>query len=320
MPMSWDNEVMEAAISLASEYADGIPELIRGDWRALRQFGDSNAGALDGRLPEHSGISRRDFIIPSYDGADILLRWYTDPRGTNQNESGPAALYMHGGGMIMGSVDGSDRSVAGYVAESGTPLLAVEYRLAPEHPHPTPVEDCWAALSWLRREASSLDVDPDRIAVMGESAGGGLAAAVALLARDRNVPLSRQILIYPMLDDRTIAADTVLKDFAVWTYDNNYTGWHALLGDAIATPEVPAYAAPARATEFFGLADAYIEVGELDIFREECVGYGAHLMGAGSSVELHVHPGCPHGFDRVARKARVTMRARADRIRTLQNL
>jgi acetyl esterase/lipase len=165
-----------------------------------------------------------------------------------------------------------------------------------------------------------LDVDPDRIAVMGESAGGGLAAATALLARDRGVPLSRQILVYPMLDDRTISADAVLINFAVWTYDNNYTGWHALLGDAVAGPGVPAYAAPARATDFSGLTDAYIEVGELDIFREESIYYGTRLMSAGCSVELHVHQGCPHGFDRVAPNASVSIRARADRIRALQHV
>jgi acetyl esterase/lipase len=160
-------------------------------------------------------------------------------------------------------------------------------------------------------------VDPERIAVMGESAGGGLAAATALLGRDRDVPVSSQILVYPMLDDRTITPDPVLEPLASWTYDNNFTGWRAFLGDGVGGPEVPPYAAPARATELGGVADAYIEVGELDIFRDECVEYARRLLAVGSSVELHVHRGCPHGFDRMAPDAAVTHRARADRIRML---
>jgi acetyl esterase/lipase len=199
-------------------------------------------------------------------------------------------------------------------------MLSVDYRLAPEHPHPTPVEDCMAALVWLHSQSALLGIDPERIAVMGESAGGGLAAATALLGRERGISIAHQVLVYPMLDDRNVTPDPNLVDFAVWTYDNNFTGWHALVGDGVAGPETPSYAAPARATDLAGVADAYIEVGELDIFRDESIEYARRVVSAGSSVELHVHRGCPHGFDRVAPNASITRRARADRIRVIQRI
>ena len=189
---------------------------------------------------------------------------------------GPAVLYLHGGGMISGSVAIYDGPVSRYVSNSGVSMLAVDYRLAPEHPYPVPVEDCYAGLRWLAEHADELGVDPARIAVMGDSAGGGLAAAVALLARDRGGPdLAAQILIYPMLDDRNTTPDPEIAPFAVWSYDDNITGWGALLGDAIGGPDVPAYAAPARATDLSDLPACYIEVGQLDIFRDEDLAYAA---------------------------------------------
>ncbi len=200
--------------------------------------------------------------------------------------------------MIAGSVQLCDRIVAAYVAESGVPMLSVDYRRAPEYPDPTPVEDSFAGLKWLVDSAPSFGVDPGRIAVMGDSAGGGLAAGTALLARERSVPLAKQILIYPMLDDRTTIPDPALVPFAGWTYDNNFVGWHALLGAAIGTDDVAPTAAPARATELTGLAGAYVEVGELDIFRDECIDYARRLAASGTSAELHVHPGCPTAHEK----------------------
>ncbi len=155
---------------------------------------------------------------------------------------------------------------------------------------------------------------------MGDSGGGGLAAAAALLARDRGLAVARQILIYPMLDDRTTTPDPALAPWAGWSYDDNYTGWHALLGDLIGGPDVPAYAAPARAADLSGLPATYIEVGELDIFRDEAIEYARRIALTGTSVELHVHPGCPHGFDRITAEAGVVRRARADRLRALTTL
>jgi acetyl esterase/lipase len=317
MPFCWDSELVDA---MANRSVDGLPTMPTGreDWLGLRQFLDAGMEASSAALDPQATVAREDVVVTSHDGVEVSARWYT--AGHRDGGSGPAVVYMHGGGMICGSLDLYDRVVAAYVAESGVPMLSVDYRLAPEHPHPHPAEDCYAGLAWLSAHARQLGVDPNRIAVMGGSAGGGLAAATTLLARDRSLPVAKQILIYPMLDDRTTTPDPALVPFATWSYDQNYVGWHALLGQTIGTEEVPPTAAPARAINMTGLADAYIEVGELDIFRDECVSYARRLSMAGVSSELHVHPGCPHAFDRVAATSGIGRRARADRIRVLLTL
>jgi acetyl esterase/lipase len=200
-------------------------------------------------------------------------------------------------------------------------MLVVDYRIAPEHPDPTPVQDCYAALRWLAGNAATLGVGAARIAVMGDSAGGGLAAGVSLLARDRGGPaIAQQLLIYPMLDDRAHPPDSRLLPFLTWTYDDNITGWAALLGERAGTDGVSPYAAPAHATDLTGLPDTYIDVGDLDIFRDEDIAYAQRLADAGVATELHLHPGCPHAFETLARKADVSQRAIADRIRRLRTL
>jgi acetyl esterase/lipase len=318
MSFTLNDELIVAIAALITPVVHELPEIHgRDDYIGLRTFSDVSVRAIDSSLPEHPEVIRRDFPVPSYDGASITVRWYQPP----ERDRLSAAVYLHGGGMIAGSIDLYDRLVAGYAAESGVGVLSVNYRLAPEHPHPTPVEDCFAALSWLTSTSSGeLGVDPSRIAIMGDSAGGGLAVAVAILARERELDVCRQILIYPMLDDRTTTPDLELVPFAGWTYENNYTGWRALLGDRIATDDVPAAAAPARVADFRGLPNAYVEVGELDIFRDESIEYARRLGEAGISSELHIHPGCPHGFDRAGRSVDVVNRAWADRIRVLRSL
>jgi acetyl esterase/lipase len=318
MPYALDAQLLQA-LTARRTAADAPPpeHPARGDWKALRA-GESGLAALDAMKPEQPTVARTNHHAVSHDGAEVMVRWYT-PEGYDPSEAGPAVVFLHGGGMISGSVALFDRLVAGYTADSGVPFLSVDYRRAPEHPHPTPVEDGYAGLAWLSEHASELGVDPTRIALMGESAGGGIAAGVTLLARDRGLPLAKQILVYPMLDDRTTEPDPALVATATWNYDNNYTGWQALLGDAVGGPDVPAHAAPARAEDLSGLPPAYIEVGELDIFRDEDVVYARRLAATGTSVELHIHPGCPHAFDHLAPQIDVVRRARADRIRVLSS-
>ena len=265
------------------------------------------------------GVERTDVVTAAADGTELKLSWY---RNTTAEPRGSAVLYLHGGGFIVPLLPAYDGMMRAYTKATGVPMLVVDYRVAPEHPHPTPVEDCYVALRWLADNAAERGVDPTRIAVMGESAGGGLTAAVALMARERGGPaLKQQLLIYAMLDDRTVGPDPNLPpEYLVFNYDDNLTGWGALLGSERAGENVSPYAAPARATDLSGLPDAYIDVGVLDILRDENIDYARRLMAAGVSTELHVLPGLPHGFDMVAPNAEATQRVMAHRLRRLTNL
>lgn len=237
-----------------------------------------------------------------------------------EGRSGAGIVLLHSGGLMFGDrFSGADHAL-GWVVELGAVLLTVDYRLAPEHPHPIPFEDCYAALEWFASQASSLAVRSDRILVAGASAGGGLAAGVALAARDRNGPVLRgQLLDYPMLDDRGLTPSTHAFDgVGVWDRISNETGWRALLGDAVGGPGVPAYAAPARAGDLSGLPSTFIDVGAAEIFRDEAVDYARRLWEAGVDVELHVWPGAFHACDIFASHtsiSRAMIRARSDWLR-----
>jgi acetyl esterase/lipase len=311
-----DPEIVPVLADLAHRAA-GAPARDRGDWKALRQSGNANQAYMATLIPPVAGIKTTTYFTTTPDGATIELRWYT-PRA--RIRPGAAVLYAHGGGMILGNLDLYDTLLSWYVARTGVPFLSVGYRLAPEATNTTPAEDVFAGLTWLAEHAHEVAVDPTRIAVMGDSGGGGPAAATAILARNRQVPLRRQILIYPMLDDRNQTPDPTRAPYLTWTYDNNYTAWHALLGDALGSADVSPIAAPARLQDCTDLAPAYIDTGDLDIFRDENITYAQHLATAGVPVELHVHPGAPHGWDRIAPHSRVAQRAFTDRIRTITEL
>jgi acetyl esterase/lipase len=234
----------------------------------------------------------------------------------------PAVLHTHGGGMILGDARSGLLEIAGWAAELGLVVVSVDYRLAPETPHPGPVEDCYAALVWTARHAAELGADPARIVVAGASAGGGLAAALALMARDRGeVALAGQVLIYPMLDDRseTVSAQQ-MAGVGVWDRTSNQTGWGALLGDAVGGPDVSPYAAPARATDLSGLPPAFIDVASAETFRDEDVAYASRIWAAGGVAELHVWPGGCHGFDLFVPDAPISQAARAARVAWLRRL
>jgi acetyl esterase/lipase len=214
----------------------------------------------------------------------------------------PALLHLHGGGYVLGQPESSDAKLKSLAAELDIVIASVDYRLPPEAPHPAPVEDAYAALCWLYMQAAELGVDRGRIAVGGESAGGGLAAALALVARDRaEVPVCFQWLIYPMLDDRTCVQEdsNLCTGEFIWTREANIFGWSALLGGAPGGDAISAYAAPARADSVVNLPPAFIAVGALDLFLDEDVAFASHLLRAGVPVELHVYPGAFHGFDMV---------------------
>ncbi|AWS48607.1 esterase [Streptosporangium sp. 'caverna'] len=227
----------------------------------------------------------------------------------------PAIYSMHGGGMITGDRRTNLPDMLDLAASVGAAVISVEYRLAPEHPHPAPVEDCYAGLLWVAANATELNIDLDRIVVAGASSGGGLAAAVALLARDRGGPaLAGQMLLAPMLDDRNNTSSALqTASQGMWIHTFSETGWTAFLGDARGGPDVSPYAAPARATDLSGLPPAFIYVGSVETFRDEDVAYASAIWRAGGQAELHVWSGGFHGFDLFVPQAAVSQAAKAAR-------
>lgn len=217
----------------------------------------------------------------------------------------PGVLWIHGGGYVIGAA-AQDDAVCRHLARAlPAVVVAVDYRLAPEHPFPEPLDDCARVLTWLATQPS---VDPTRLAVAGASAGGGLAAALALRWRDGDgPPLRFQLLSYPMLDDRTAARTNVdERGFRLWNGAANRFGWAAYTGRAPGAPGMPDHAAPARCADLRGLPPAWIGVGTLDLFHDEDVAYAQRLRAAGVACQLDVVAGAFHGFDAVAPRAAVT--------------
>ena len=248
MPFSLDPEIAVGLEILAKEFGDIAPMAV-GDVASRRAVYDELQRVIHAKLPVPADVEMRDDEVTTTDGARLLLRWYRKAGAS----PGSAVLYAHGGGMMLSSVGIYDPVIARYVSATGVPFLAVEYRSAPEFPAPNLVTDCYAALQWLTAMAPELGVDPGRIAVMGDSSGGGIAASLAIYARDHGGPaIAKQIRIYPMFDDRNTAPDPELTPFAPWSYDDNLTGWSALLGPAIGGPDVSPYGAAARLTDFTG--------------------------------------------------------------------
>ena len=268
--------------------------------------------------PTGTTFDRRD--VPGPAGApDIGMHIYR-PEGAHGPL--PAIYHIHGGGYVGGGAAQLEVFHRPLVRELQCVLVSVDYRLAPEHVYPAAIEDCYAGLRWTVENAADLGIDPSRIGVMGESAGGGLAASLALLARDRGeYALAFQHLTYPMIDDRTGTAGDPhphVGEF-IWTPHNNRFGWTSLLGQEPGGSNVSPYAAASRATDLSGLPPAYIMTGALDLFLEEDLEYARRLIRAGVPAELNVYPGGFHGFDifplshssTAAQAARIAALARA---------
>ncbi len=317
MPFQLDADV---ATALAAVKAAG-PGPALGDVQAHRDGLGANIPKLyEASYPtKGASVVQTDYETASADGHRVLLRWYA-AAGAPAATAAPAVLYTHSGGMVIGQVADFDTMLHHYVAQTGVPFLSVEYRLYPEVRYPKALEDVYAGLVWLHAHAADLRVDPACIAVMGESAGGNLAAAVCIYARDRRGPaISKQLLVYPMLDDRSRRADAAVASFLTWTDVYNETGWDAYLGDM---PEsaIPATASPARLADAAGLPPAYLETGELDLFRDEILAYAALLWRATVNTELHVFPGLPHGYDLMMPAAKRTQEAMACRLRAIAGI
>jgi acetyl esterase/lipase len=276
--------------------------------------------------PTHEELSRggafavEDRTVPGPEGAPEISLLICRP--TSATAPTAAIYHTHGGGMVSGNNYNNMAELLDWAQELELAVVSVEYRLAPETPHPGPVEDCYAGLVWTAQHADELGIDPARIVIAGASAGGGLAAAVALLSRDRGGPaLFGQMLMCPMIDDRN---DTVsarqLAGLGVWDRTSNETGWTALLGDACGGPDVSPYAAPARATDLSRLPPAFIDVGSAETFRDEDVAYASGIWAAGGNAELHVWPGGFHGYSDLAPHAQISQDTRAARLRWMRRL
>ncbi len=259
-------------------------------------------------IPELSDrVERTDHVIDAATG--VVVRVHR-PIGVAGELA--CVYWMHGGGLVLGSHVQDDARFDRWCALFGCVGVSVEYRLAPETPYPGPLDDCYAGLRWIHEHAADIGVDRSRIGIGGNSAGGNLAAGVALLARDRDeLPIAFQLLIYPMIDDRQTTQSSQWID-PIWPPSANAYAWTAYLGAAKGGPDVAIYAAPARASDLTGLPPTLICVGAIDGFSDEDIDYAVRLRHAGVPVELHVYPGAPHGFDSLAPGSLIAQRASAD--------
>lgn len=265
------------------------------------------AGVLASGVVLSDRVERTDHVVPGDPPVTVRVHRRVGAAGLLA-----CVFSIHGGGYVIGSYEMDDPLFDRWCQDLDLVGVSVEYRLAPETPYPGPLEDCYRALRWTFEHADDLGVDRDRIGVHGVSAGGGLAAALALLARDRGeVSLAFQLLDCPMLDDRQVTPSSQLDGLPIWSRESNEFGWRAYLGDLYGTSDVPYHAAPARAADLSGLPPAYVSVGTVDGFRDEDVDYAMRLNQAHVPTELHVYPGAPHGYHMAADSA-VARRSRRD--------
>jgi acetyl esterase len=280
-----------------------LPIIDTTDLVAARIAFDDMMAQMSVEIPGIETLSIEDRLVPGWEGdPDVGVRIY---RPLAAAAPVPGVLYIHGGGFIIGNIESEHAGAAAMAIELGVVVVSVEYRLAPEHPFPAPVHDCYAALSFLAAEAAALGVDPERLVVAGASAGGGLAAGTALLARDLGGPrLCFQMLQIPELDDRLETPSMrAFTDTPLWNRPLAVESWRAYLGDAVDGDDVSPYAAPSRAKDLSGLPSTYLTTAEMDPLRDEGILYGLSLLQAGVSVELHQFPGTFHGSSMVATAA-----------------
>jgi acetyl esterase/lipase len=324
VPAAWDAPPIdpELAVALAGLGRD-VREPVTPENLVARQKRDAAARPRPtlGDLRAGGRFEVAELRVPGPPGGPDVTLVSARPAGI----TGPLPLlyYMHGGGMVTGNAwSVLPRLLREWATTLELAVVSVEYRLAPAARYPAAVEDCYAGLVWATAHAAELGIDADRVVVGGKSAGGGLAAALALLARDRGGPGAiGQLLLCPMLDDRgNTRSSRQMAGIDTWDRISNATAWQAVLGDRYGAADLPPYAAPARATDLSALPPAYVEVGSAETLRDEAVAYAQALWRAGGQAELHVWPGACHGFDTFAPRAALSQDAREARTRWLRRI
>ena len=310
--MSTTKHLLDPELQVMAD-APFIPELTDDNISKARDNMAANAVGLAD--PASHNVQRSEIFVSQPDGPDVRCLLYQPKADADNNRAG--YLHIHGGGYLFGAPEGSDLSNLLIASKLGVTVLSVDYRLAPEHPIPAPLDDCYAALAYLHEHAEELGVDVRRIGIGGESAGGGLAAALAIKARDAGeYAVCFQALTYPMLDDRTGSeqnpGDPLVGEF-VWTRQLNQYGWSRYLGDAErAAPQVPA-----RLDSYSGLPPTWMFTATMDLFRDENIDYARRLMEAEVSCDLVVYPGACHGFQMVE-GSKISKRFRKDFMEALE--
>lgn len=297
---------------------DALLDVMPGGFNAIPDIVQRRE-ALSGMLaatpvPANPNVSISDHVAPG-PGGDLAVRVYTP---TNVPAPAPGIVYIHGGGMIMGGLDGEDGTCQMMADRLGAVIASVDYRKAPEHPYPAAPEDCYAAATWVVDNAEQLGIDRRNVGIYGQSAGGGLTIAVALMARDRGGPrFAYMAPIYPMIDDRNTSESSLLvTDVGIWDRAGSLEAWGWYLGGA----EADQYAAPARAKDLRGLPPAFIDVGELDMFRDEDIDFVKRLGEAHVPVEFHLWPGAYHASEVFAPEAALSVRIWDTRIAGISRL
>lgn len=278
-PIDWDNLPRQRAINQA---------------RALEQLQ---------RVADPVGVIIENLQVPETNNTpSVPLRIYRPALATGVL---PGVYAIHGGGLVLGSLESLELNCRRWALEWNAVVVSVDYRLAPENPYPGPVQDCFQGLQWMAEHARELHIDPDRMAMYGSSAGGGLAAAAALMVRDYGGPELRLLMLNaPMLDDRNSSVSAVsFADAPIWSREDNLRGWRAYLGDLWGSDAALPYAVPGRAPNLHDLPPVFITVGNIEVFRDECVDFAARLMRDGTDVELHVWPGVFHAAEQFSQAA-----------------